>query len=161
MSVDWCCEEGLVCGHNTGMSNAISPVKQPEQKAVVMPRCVPLPFDKEGQWEMEKKQVFLCSTCQGLFSYVKFMFFCFVLFFEAAKQKCNSQPGISEVKVVGLEPSCGWSLDALSFPLSVSREWRPSAQSRSSCSCPLLAPTGKDHVPGCWTALSWGSASCA
>lgn len=45
--------------------------------------------------------------------------------------------------------------------MSVSRERRPSAESPSSCSCPLLAPSGKDHLPGCRTALSRRSATRA
>lgn len=142
---------GLVCGRNTGMSHAISPVKQPEHKAIVTPRCVSLPFDSEHN-EKERKTDFSLQHVLGFISWCQ----------VRVCKKCNSQwCGICEVKVVRLEPSCRWLLDALSFPLSVSREWRPSAQSQSSCSCPLLAPTGKDHFPGRWPALSWGSASCA
>lgn len=48
-----------MCGHNTGMSIAISPVKQPEQKAVVIPRCVPLPFDKKDNDKQRKTEFFL------------------------------------------------------------------------------------------------------
>lgn len=43
--------------------------------------------------------------------------------------------------------------------ISVSREWSTPTESWRSCSCPLMASTGKDLLPGCGHALSWQSAS--
>lgn len=108
----------LMCGHNTGTSNAISPVKQPEQKAVVMARCIPLPFDKKDN-EKQRKAGFSLQYVP----YVKLMFFC-LFFLNMAFVKSNCQWDIREVEVVRLEPSCGWLLERTSFPLSV---WRVKA----------------------------------
>lgn len=55
-----------MCGHNTGMSNATNPVKQPEQKAVVMPRWVPLPFNKKYN-EKPRKTGFSLQLVPRLF----------------------------------------------------------------------------------------------
>lgn len=58
----------LVCGPTTGTSNPISPEQQPEQKAVVMPRCLPLSFAKKDK-EKQRKTGF--SLQQGFFPDVK------------------------------------------------------------------------------------------